>query len=86
MNGELLTLLAATLVVVCVFYSFGRAHGVGVERQRIESLCHQAVIKRASGSVRWVWNAVSSGQKELAPEEKFFGPLTEEDRIKRSER
>lgn len=86
MNWELLTVVAATIVGICVFYLFGRAQGVEAERQRVESLCHQAVIKRGSGSVRWIMNAIASGAKELVPEEKFFGPLTEEEREKRSSR
>jgi hypothetical protein len=59
--------------VIVFFYLFGRSNGIEVERLRVESLCHQAVIKRGSGSVSWIMNAIGSGQRELMPEEKFFG-------------
>ena len=76
MNGDVLGLvvLIATIIgVVVFFYLFGRSYGVEAERARIGSLCHQAILKRGSGSVKWVWNAVTSGQKQLMPEEEFFG-------------
>ena len=69
----LVVLIATIIGVVVFFYLFGRAYGVEAERARIERLCHQAILKRASGSVKWVWNAVTSGQKQLMPEEEFFG-------------
>lgn len=68
----LVVLIATIIGVIVFFYLFGRSYGVEAERARIERLCHQAILKRASGSVRWVWNAVGSGAKDLAPEEEFF--------------
>ena len=76
MNGDILGLVAliATIIgVIVFFYVFGRHYGVEAERRRVESLCHQAILKRGSGSVRWVWNAIGSGRKELMPEKEFFG-------------
>lgn len=68
----LATFIVTIIVVVTFFYVIGRANGIGVERMRAESLCHQAILKRNSGSVKWVWNAVSSGRKELVPHAEFF--------------
>lgn len=69
----LVVLIATIIGVVVFFYLFGRSYGVEAERARIESLCSQALIKRGSGSVRWIMNAIGSGQKELMPEDAFFG-------------
>ena len=82
---ELLVFNATLIVVAVLSYSFGRNHGVVAERQRTESLCHQAVLKRCSGSVRWVWNAISSGKELLQSEAKFFGPTTDDDMTKQGQ-
>lgn len=76
MNWDIVETVAFLVIVASMltsFYLYGRANGVLAERKRVESLCHQAVLKRCAGSVRWVWNAISSGQNELISEEAFFG-------------
>jgi hypothetical protein len=60
-------------LLLCFAWWIGWHQGKASERMRAESLCHQAVVKRASGSVRWIWNAISSGQEELMQEKEFFG-------------
>jgi len=68
--------IASVMGCMIVAYVVGLFAGVRNERRRVEDLCHQAILQRGSGSVRRVWNAVSSGKTYLMSEDEFFGPET----------
>jgi hypothetical protein len=75
------TLVLKVALLAGLFYMvdlFGQWKGRKLERERVERLLDRALQVRYSGSIRWVWNAVSSGSKILMDEDKFFGPKKED--------
>ena len=45
----------------------------------------EILFEMPDGSVRWVWNAISSGKELLQSEAKFFGPTTDDDMTKQGQ-
>lgn len=65
------------LVALGVVRASAARRGRDEERMRVERLIYAALRRgRISPSLRWVLNAVSSGARELPPEEGFFAPET----------
>jgi hypothetical protein len=71
----MIALFMGSLVVAYGMFLFGKSIGRRDERSRCHDLCHRAILKRWSGTTRWVMNAISSGGT-LMPAEEFFGPKT----------
>lgn len=55
-------------------YFRGWRKGETKERDRCHTLCHQAVLRRWSGTTRWVMNAIASGERQLMDPDEFFPP------------
>ena len=67
--------MIAIVVIVGLFLSYwlGKYHGRTEERNRVNSLLMQSIQRKLSGSVRWVMNAVDSGEDQLMNPDQFFG-------------
>lgn len=53
-------------------FAIGTKAGEGGERRRCTRLINEAFRYRASGSLRWVAEAVHEGREHLLPENEFF--------------
>jgi hypothetical protein len=55
-------------------YRLGKQHGHDAEKKRCQRLCLEALFYRASGTVRWLANAIDADDDKLMDRDEFFGP------------
>ena len=66
---------AVCFAVSAASWGWGYVCGVAVERNRVTNLLYAPFRQgRMSQTLRWVLNAVTSGERQLPPKELFFPP------------
>ena len=78
MTFEPLELDTLLLILSVLWFTYGvfvgSRRGQRLERLRCGYLYHQVILQSGAGSVRRVWNAISSGADLPLSEDEFFGP------------